>query len=132
MGAAWECGPLQHVMSHVFPDARRIRRRSEFLRVYDRGTKVHGRFMTLFAYPNHLDYSRLGVSATRKIGGAVQRNRAKRRMRELFRTSGLPSGVDFVVVVRESLARAGWADLGAEFRALVERQRRLIARGARA
>jgi ribonuclease P protein component len=132
MRAASDTRPPLHVMSHVFPDARRIRRRSEFLRVYDRGTKVHGRFMTLFAYPNQLDYSRLGVSATRKIGGAVQRNRAKRRVRELFRMAGLPPGVDFVVVVRENLARAEWADLGAEFRALVERQRRLIARGARA
>ena len=103
---------------------RRIRRRSEFQRVYDEGTKAHGRFMTLFVLPNTLECSRLGVSAPKKIGGAVNRNRSKRRVRELFRTSVLPSGLDLVVVVRPDLAAADWSDLRAEFQSLFTRQRR--------
>ena len=62
------------------PRVLRLSRRSEFQRVYDQGHKAHGRFMTLFVLPTGSDRSRLGVAATRKIGGAVSRNRAKRRV----------------------------------------------------
>jgi ribonuclease P protein component len=68
--------------------------------------------------------SRLGVSATRKLGGAVDRNRAKRRTREMFRTSNLPTGVDMVVVARRELIEAPWLELLKEFEALVRRQHR--------
>lgn len=111
-------------MLQSFSKVRRLRRRLEFQHVYDQGHKAHGRYMTLFVLPNSLDRSRLGVSATRKIGGAVERNRAKRRMREMFRTSALPSGMDLVVVVRRDLIDAPWDDLLNDFRALLGRQRR--------
>jgi ribonuclease P protein component len=80
--------------------------------------------MTLFVLPNTHEWSRLGVAATRKIGGAVSRNRAKRRVREIFRTSTFSSGLDMVVVVRRPLIEANWDDLVDEFRTLLRRQRR--------
>jgi ribonuclease P protein component len=93
----------------------------EFLQLYDRGWKAHGRLMTLFVLPGCSPSSRLGVAASRKVGGAVSRNRAKRRIRELFRRSVLPAGIDLVVVVRRELAEAPWPAVRAEFEALVAR-----------
>jgi ribonuclease P protein component len=79
--------------------------------------------MTLFAFPNNLDRGRLGIAATRKLGGAVSRNRAKRRVRELFRTGSPPAGLDVVIVARRELIDAPWDDLVGEFRTLIGRQR---------
>jgi ribonuclease P protein component len=112
----------------AFPRARRLNRRAEFLRVYDEGSKIHGRFMTLFARPNSLDTSRLGITATRKVGGAVTRNRARRRIREVFRASSLPPGLDLVVVVRRDVVDAEWTALVADFKSLLGRQRRRLRR----
>jgi ribonuclease P protein component len=111
-------------MPQSFPRAHRIRRRSEFQRVYEQGTKAHGRFMTLFVSPNSLACTRLGIAATRKIGGAVVRNRAKRRVREIFRSATVPGGLDLVVVARREVIDAEWQELRAEFHALLGRQRR--------
>jgi len=112
-------------MPQPFPKARRLCRRSEFQRAYEQGRKVHGRFMTLFAVPNSLDSTRLGVAATKRIGRAVVRNRAKRRVREMFRLTPVPPGLDLVVVVRRDVVDAPWMEVLDEFRALLGRQRRL-------
>jgi ribonuclease P protein component len=81
----------------------RIRRRVEFQQVYDKGIRVHGRYSTLFVLPNALPVGRLGIAATRKLGGAVQRNRAKRLIREIFRRNKVAPGFDIVVVPRREL-----------------------------
>lgn len=118
-------------MPQTFPKARRLGRRADFQRVYERGTKAHGRFMTLFVIPNALEFSRLGIAATKKIGGATIRNRAKRRTREVFRTTSTPAGLDMVVVARRELIEAPWSDLREEFSALLGRQRRATSRRSR-
>jgi ribonuclease P protein component len=77
---------------------------------------VVGRYVVVFALAKPGSRCRLGITTTRKIGGAVVRNRARRRIRELFRTGGeLLAGWRGDVVVN---VRAGCA--GAEWRALVE------------
>lgn len=78
----------------------RIRRRPEFLRVQQQGIRRRGRYLTLFTLPNGMDVARLGIIATRRVGGAVRRNRAKRRIRELFRHRKGGPGIDVVVLVR--------------------------------
>jgi hypothetical protein len=57
--------------------AVKLRRRAEFIRVYDHGTRYRGRLMTCFALPNEVGSPRLGIAASQKIGNAVIRNRAK-------------------------------------------------------
>lgn len=90
---------------HSYPRSARVRRRSDFLRAYDEGTKVVCRPLVLFARPNGLAETRLGVTATRKLGNAVVRGRAKRLVREAFRSirDELCPGWDLVVVVRPDL-----------------------------
>ncbi|MCY4659754.1 MAG: ribonuclease P protein component [Acidobacteria bacterium] len=78
----------------------RIRRRPEFQRVQQGGVRSRGRYLTLFTLPNGMDVTRLGIIATRRVGGAVRRNRAKRRVRELFRHRKGRPGIDMVVLVR--------------------------------
>ena len=54
-----------------FDRSERVRRRVEYQRIYDKGVKVHGPKFTLFRFPNGLAEGRLGIAATRKLGGAV-------------------------------------------------------------
>lgn len=101
--------------------AERIRRRPEFERVYGSGARVHGRFMTLVVLQNGGAASRLGVAATRKLGGAVVRNRAKRLAREVFRRQKVAAGLDVVVIPRREMLDAPLPGLEAEYRAALER-----------
>src|SRR5262245_30737150 len=111
--------------SVTFGRAERIRRRPDFQRVYDQGSKVSGRFSTLFlmARPENREQpSRLGIAATKKFGGAVQRNRAKRLIREVFRRNKIAPGYDVVIIPRRGFLEASLTVLEADYRALVERQ----------
>lgn len=103
--------------------AERIRRRTEFERIYAAGAKIHGRYMTLFVMMNDANAPRLGVAATRKLGSAVDRNRAKRRARELFRRRKNIGGLDIVIVPRREMLDAPFANLEAEYHALLARSR---------
>lgn len=105
--------------------AERIRRRPDFQRVYDQGSRISGRFSILFllARPHQAGApSRLGIAATKKFGGAVERNRAKRLIREVFRRNRIAPGFDVVVIPKRGLLDAKLTALEADYRALIERQ----------
>jgi len=70
---------------HGLSRAERLQRRRDFEHVYEAGLRLRARNFALFAAPNDLGFSRLGVVASRKVGGAVRRNRARRLLREAFR-----------------------------------------------
>jgi ribonuclease P protein component len=99
----------------------RLRKRAEFQRVYEQGSKVHGRYSTLFTLSNSRAVARLGIAATRKLGGAVQRNRAKRLIREVFRRNTIAGGVDVVVIPKRELLDAGLVALENDYRTSVAR-----------
>jgi ribonuclease P protein component len=105
-----------------FRPNERIRRRADFQLVYEKGSRIHGRLVTLFVLPNRLAVGRLGIAVTRKLGGAVQRNRAKRLIREVFRRNKIASGYDVVVVAKRELLDAGLIVLEVEYRQSLERR----------
>jgi ribonuclease P protein component len=94
----------------VAPKRRRLSRSGEFDRVYRDGSSNATRHLVLYAFPRGDDGDgsdvRLGVSASRKIGGAVQRNRAKRALREAFWSIAerVPKRYDFVIVARPEIS----------------------------
>jgi ribonuclease P protein component len=95
--------------------ADRVRRRPEFERAYDTGIRIHARFMMLFVVRNSGAGPRLGVAATRKLGSAVERNRAKRLARELFRRHKVAAGLDIIIVPRREMLDAPFASLEADY-----------------
>jgi ribonuclease P protein component len=107
-----------------FTRAERVRRRADYQRIYDPGVKVHSPFFTLFALANASTVSRLGIAATRKLGGAVVRNRAKRLIREVFRRNKVAGGFDLVIVPKRGLTETNLSTLEAEFRHAFERSLR--------
>jgi ribonuclease P protein component len=80
--------------------------------------------MTLFVLPNNGTAARLGVAATRKIGSSVDRNRAKRLAREVFRRHKMAAGLDIVIVPRREMLDAPFVSLEADYRATLERSGR--------
>ena len=109
----------------------RIRHRPEFERAYANGVRIHGRFMTLFVLANGGVTPRLGVAATRKMGSAVERNRAKRLARELFRRRKAVVGLDIVIVPRREMLDAPFASLEADYHASLARRDRARPASAR-
>lgn len=107
-----------------FRPAQHIRRRADFERAYETGIRLSGRLMTVFVKSNDGEHARLGIAATRKIGGAVVRNRAKRLTRELFRHLKPDTGVDIIVVPRREFSDAPYLDLERELTDLLDRARR--------
>ena len=84
---------------------RRISRSAEFERVYRKGRSKANQYLVLYAFKrsNEDDESaRLGLSVSRRVGGAVERSKVKRLLREAFweEAQGLPSECDYVVVAR--------------------------------
>ena len=93
-----------HVMRPRSPSrGGRLSRSAEFERVYRQGRSTANRHLVLYAFPtSSTERPRLGLSVSRKVGGAVERNRVKRLLREAFAQveGGLRPGQDLVVVAR--------------------------------
>jgi ribonuclease P protein component len=116
-------------MDQRFRAGAHVRQRRDFKTVYDTGRKTPGRTMTIFTLARPGQVSRLGIAATRKLGGAVERNRAKRLVRELFRLNPAPPGYDIVVVPRRALFDATFRNLEAEYVATLGRLRPSVRHG---
>ena len=81
-------------LSEALPKEKRLAKRREFLRVYETGRKWFSRYCVVFAAPNGLPVSRIGITATKKLGKAAVRNRLKRWTREVYRRQRGPLSID--------------------------------------
>jgi len=117
-------------MSLTFRRAVRLRSRGEFDLVQRNGRRVSSRCLTLVGRPNALTCDRLGIIASRRIGGAVIRNRAKRRLREVFRQQQPDLAgargertLDLVAIARRDLVEVPLAVVESEFTAALRKLR---------
>ncbi|MBN1667626.1 MAG: ribonuclease P protein component [Anaerolineales bacterium] len=101
----------------------RLKSPIEFKRVRREGKSYAHPLIVLIAQPNQLDYTRIGVAASRAVGNAVQRNRAKRRLRETARMllPGLPVGWDLILLARRDLNQANFSALQTALHTLLQR-----------
>lgn len=108
-----------------YPRACRVTRRTDFDRAYRQRATASDSLLLVFACRNGLPHPRLGLSVSRKVGGAIVRNHWKRRLREAFRLTrpSLPPGVDLVVIPRSPVEPP--------LESLIESLPRVAARAAR-
>ncbi|AQU03322.1 ribonuclease P protein component [Dehalococcoides mccartyi] len=91
--------------------SNRLTRREEYSRVLASGGTYIGQLAVMKAVPNSLELSRVGFIVSKKVGGAVERNRAKRILRESLRTTGLKQGWDIVFIARAKAATVKCAEM---------------------
>jgi len=103
----------------------RLRKRSLFRKVYEEGRFVANKMMAFHFMPNPDHSRRIGLSAGKKLGGAVVRNRCKRRLRECCRLhqNEMPAGMDLIIVARRSLVNAKWEAIVGAFLEALRRSR---------
>lgn len=111
----------------VTPYDRRLRQGWQFREVYASGKSIHGTLMTLVSLARPEDHGRVAYVASRKVGGAVQRNRAKRLLREAFRA--VPDARREeprwrIWIARAACARSRFAEVSVEMERLLGMERR--------
>ena len=120
--------------SETLPKEKRLAKRREFLHVYETGRKWFSRYCVVFAAGNELPYSRIGITATKKLGKANVRNRLKRWTREVYRRQREPlaldsHSVDVVINIKPNAAEARFPEFRDDLqRALLKAVRESTAR----
>jgi ribonuclease P protein component len=117
---------VESLRSEALPKDRRLAKRREFVHVYETGQKLFSRYAVLFFAGNALSRSRIGITATKKLGKAHDRNRLKRWTRETYRRLRGPLGIDarsldIVVNVKPNAADATFQDFSRDLRRVLER-----------
>lgn len=94
-----------------------LKKNHEFRRLYQKGASAVAGSMVLYCRKNRLGHNRLGVTVSVKLGGAVVRNRARRRLREVYRLNSprLAQGWDLILVARGRTLTASWKELNDSF-----------------
>jgi len=102
-------------MVFSFSYREKLHSQADFNRVFKKGRKLENKAVKILALnrKDSLDMRRLGLVTSKKVGKAVARNRAKRRLREIFRTNKhlLESGLDLVFIIKPAAASLNYADL---------------------
>jgi ribonuclease P protein component len=102
--------------SQTFGRNERIRKRCDYLRIYEQGVRSYSPHFTIITCHNPAGIRRLGLTVGRKAGNAVQRNRIKRLLREFFRLnkSRLPASQDIVIIAKRGIPPLRYSDVCTE------------------
>ncbi|MBP38267.1 MAG: ribonuclease P protein component [Dehalococcoidia bacterium] len=103
------------------PTKQRIRHPAEFRRVFACGRRVSSEFVNVVVLTNDLPYPRVGLSVSKRVGGAVVRNLVKRRIRNSFAEMNLNSGWDIVVTARPQASEVSFTELDRAIKKSIER-----------
>lgn len=100
-----------------------LKQNYEFRRLYHKGASAAGGGMVIYCRKNRLDHNRLGITVSTKLGHAVVRNRARRRLREVYRLHSdvLIKGYDIILVARHRALTMSWEELNGSFSQLAGR-----------
>lgn len=103
----------------------RLKKNLEFKRVYKQGRSVANRFAVMYILHNGTPHRKAGFSVSKKIGGAVQRNKLKRLFREVYRLNqeNLIKGIDIVFIARQAAKEANFQELTKAFHDLFRKAR---------
>ena len=107
-----------------FPKSARLFRAAEFERVKNEGESFHGKLIVLSVLKNLPEAEvRVGLVTSRRVGGAVQRNRVRRRLREIVRAArpAIRAGTWLTLIARQAAAQASFQTLNAEWQQLARR-----------
>ena len=107
---------------HSFRKEEKIRQRADFLRTFQKGEHRKTPHFRVSLCPNPLPQKRLGITVGKKVGGAVERNRLKRLIREFFRLNKdlFPGSSDVVISAREGAANLDYWQLSEELRGIFQ------------
>ena len=95
----------------------------EFKRLYNKGKSAASKYVVVYCIRNGKEENRLGITVSTKLGGAVQRNRIRRRLKEIYRLHerSLIVGYNVVIVARQKSRYAGWSELEASVLSLFDK-----------
>src|SRR3990167_8114908 len=88
-----------------FPKKKRVHSRVEFKRILDFGKKTHTSSFIIFTFPSDRNQNRLGISISKRVGKAHERNRIRRIIREVFRKHCFNRSVDYLFLVKPKAAK---------------------------
>ena len=105
-----------------------LKKNYEFRRLYSRGKNAASQYAVVYCRWNHKHANRLGLTVSTKVGGAVERNRVRRRLKEIYRLHEemLKPGYDIVIVARVRSRYAGYKELEASVLGLFKRVNLLL------
>ncbi len=110
-------------MNERLEPCERIRRKKDFLALYKEGSRFRGRYFNLVYLPSSAGFSRVAVVASKKVGGAVERNRIKRWLREAFRMNKrlIADPTDLIVIARPEIRGAERTAVAAAYVAALDK-----------
>lgn len=113
-------------MANILVEKNKIRKRRDFSKVYKKGQSVIAPSVVLCYKKNHTDVFRCGFTVSKKVGKAVERNKVRRRMREISRThlDYFQTGMDYIFVARKKAAQVEFSVLQKDMLQLVKRTKR--------
>ena len=105
-----------------------LRRKSDFLSIYNKGKSVGDRYVVIFYKKNNLSYNRTAFLASKKVGNSVHRNRARRLMKESVRTSELEisTGFDIIFIARNTIIDRNCAEVRNSIESALKKTKVLI------